>query len=155
MALREIDFELLETLFAKMNGKVPYKLGGKAKLGDDSNDIESIDCSGFTRWILNRVSGLVIPDGSQNQLQWARDNCRKLAKYADVEYARNDPSRLFMGFLSPTRDQERKNAQDGRARGRHVWLVWKGRTLESSGGRGVNSKPWKVYKDGCKECFEL
>ena len=145
-----IDLKLLHELHKKCAGRVKYKLGAKVPLTTDSADIKRIDCSGYSRWILARASNqaLRMPDGSQVQLDWVRDQgWRKLAKYADVEYAKNDGSRLFIAFLSP---------KPGNSWPRHVWLVRYAMTMESCGSRGVTSRPWdNVNLRGCKDCFEI
>lgn len=142
-----INFPLLELVFDKCKGRVKYLLGAKAPLDADTSEIKRIDCSGWSRYHIFRAMGIKIPDGSQAQLAWARQNLRKLASYSDVEYAKNDPTRLFIAFLSP---------KPGAQWPRHVWLIREGKTMESYGSGGVNSRPWnaKVLM-GCKECFEL
>lgn len=77
------------------------------------------------------MGALTLPDGSANQRDWCDQHLRKLARYADVQYAAADPSRLFIGFISPN------FAGVG-----HVWLVRAGTTRESHGHVGVDSRPW-------------
>lgn len=145
-----INLELLETLFSRTKGRVKYRLGAKANLLADSADIHQIDCSGFVRWILARASDqeIRLPDGSQVQLDWCRAvGYHKLAHYSDVQYAREDPSRLFIAFLSP---------KPGKAWPRHVFLVRSGMTLESCSSLGVGSRRWDVnVLKGSQNCFEL
>lgn len=142
-----IDFGMLALLFSKTAGRVKYKLGAKApSLDCDSAAIQQIDCSGFVRWILHRAAGIDLPDGSQNQLAWARKNLRQLASYSDVHYADGDDTRLFIAFLSP---------KPGKEWPRHVWLIWKGKTLESRSKAGVSGQPWEHYGKTCKNCFEV
>lgn len=156
-----IDLKLLLTIHEKMKGRVRYSLGAKAKSLDvDSNDISFIDCSGDVRYLLARASNgeLRIPDGSANQLEYAKRNWKQIKPYSNVHYAKEDDSRLFIAFLTPTKEQAEKNAMDGHARGRHVWLLMSQdgemQTIESRGGRGPDSQPWEKYKD-CKWCFEI
>lgn len=141
-----INFGLLAELFSRTAGRVKYKLGAKCALDADSASIKQIDCSGVVRWWLHRAAGIQLPDGSQQQLAWARANLRKLEKYSDVQYAAGDDSRLFIAFLSP---------KPGKAWPRHVWLVWKGKTMESYGGHGVGGRPWNHFARSCKDCFEV
>lgn len=155
-----IDLALLQTIHNKMIGKCKYRLGAKARsLSMDSNDISHIDCSGDSRYLVARASNqeLIIPDGSMNQLDYAKRYWRQLEKYEDVEYAAKDPSRLFIAFMAPTEEQRRMNAMDDRARGRHVWLLKSNGeemlTIESKGGKGCTSQPWNQYKS--KWCFEI
>lgn len=145
-----IDLALLETLFDRTKGRVKYKLGAKANLLADSADIHQIDCSGFSRWILARASEqeIRLPDGSQVQLDWCRTvGYHRLTNYSDVQYAKEDPSRLFIAFLSP---------KPGKAWPRHTWLIQAGKTLESCSSLGVGSRAWDtpVLKPS-KNCFEL
>lgn len=142
-----IDFAKLKLVFDKCKGRVKYKLGAKVPLGVDTNDIQRIDCSGWSRYHLHRASGVEMPDGSQVQLGWARKNLRKLASYSDVQYAKDDGSRLFIAFLSP---------KPGDDWPRHVWFVYMGKTMESYATGGVNSRAWNSrVLMGCKECFEV
>lgn len=145
-----VDLALMKTLFDRTKGRVKYKLGAKAPLDRDSRLITKIDCSGFSRWLLARASNQAIkmPDGSQVQLGWVRDQqWRKLVEYADVQHAREDPSRLFIGFLSP---------KPGNEWPRHVWFIQAGKTMESHGSGGVNSRPWDTPAlRNCKRCFEV
>lgn len=144
----QLDLNLLNSLFAGCAGRVKYKLGAKVPLGATVAQIVRIDCSGFVRWILAKCGvGLVLPDGSQNQLDWARKNLRKLEKYSDVQYASGDPTRVFIAFLSP---------KPGASWPRHVWLIRMGQTMESYGSGGVGSRAWDHPSlKNCKECFEL
>lgn len=145
-----VDLALMKTLFDRTRGRVKYRLGAKCALDADSHTITKIDCSGFSRWILYRASdgAIKMPDGSQMQLAWVRDQgWRKLVDYSDVQHAEEDPSRLFIAFLSP---------KPGNAWPRHVWLVVAGKTMESHGSGGVNSRPWNTPAlRGCKKCFEV
>lgn len=142
-----VDFATLDALFKACKGRVKYKLGAKAPLDAEPPEISKIDCSGWARYHLFHATGVRWPDGSQTQLAFARKKLRKLAKYSDVGYAANDPSRLFIAFLSPS---------PGADWPRHVWLVKAGRTMESCSSLGVGSRPWdtKILM-GCKECFEV
>jgi hypothetical protein len=151
----KIDAKLLERLHKKMSGRVGYDLGAKApSLDCDSNKIELIDCSGYTRYLFARCAGVVIPDGSQNQLAWARNNLRSVNYRNVMHYCADDPSRYFIAFLSP---------KPGKAWPRHVWLGRGGHkgeskvlTIESCSSLGVGSRPWDTrILLACKECFEV
>ena len=141
-----IDFNCLTSVFGKMQGRTKYLLGGKARTQDKPEDIKRIDCSGVVRYMLFHCTSVLWPDGSQNQLAWARKNLRKLAKYSDVQYAKDDPKRLFIAFLSP---------KPGKAWPRHVWLIHMGKTMESRSKAGVSSQSWQHYLPNCKEVFEI
>lgn len=147
------DLDLLKELFRKTRGRVQYRLGGKCKLTADSGDFTQIDCSGFVRWILARASSqkTILPDGSQNQLAWARKNLKRVGYRDAAAYAQKDPSRLFIAFLSP---------QKGKQWPRHVWLLrsqgGQMATMESHGSGGVNSRPWNARPlANCQDCFEI
>jgi cell wall-associated NlpC family hydrolase len=135
-------------VFVKMARRVKYRLGAKApSLSCDTSEVKHIDCSGFVRYAIAKAGGPIIPDGSQAQLEWARRHLGRMEKYSDVEYAINDPSRLFIGFLSPAAGKEWP---------RHVFLVSEGQTMESCSSGGVCTRAWntKALK-GCKGCFEV
>lgn len=141
-----IDITLLKVLFSKMDGRVKYRLGAKAKfLAIDSNEITHLDCSGAVRYWVYRITNgkLVLPDGSMNQLDYARKNFKKVTFEQVQEDADHD--KLFIGFMTPTDEQRRLNAMDDRARGRHVWLGMRGKTMESRGGKGVSTQPISKY----------
>jgi hypothetical protein len=58
---------LVKYMYLTLN-RVKYKYGAKAVLlGTKPENIDYIDCSGFTRWLLYMCSGQRIPDGSWNQ----------------------------------------------------------------------------------------
>lgn len=139
-----IDFNKLVEVFARCQGRVRYKLGAKASLDTPTAQITKIDCSGWVRYQLYHATGVKWPDGSQNQLAYARQHLRKLAKYSDVLYAKNDANRLFIAFLSP---------KPGKAWPRHVWLVRKAKTMESCSSLGVASREWN--HGGLKNCVEV
>jgi hypothetical protein len=153
IALEPVSLALLETVFSHMDGRVGYVLGAKApSLTCDTSQIHTIDCSGFSRYILARATNglLVLPDGSQNQLAWAsQEGLQRLANYSDVQFAAADPSRLFIGFLKP--------GSDGIG---HVFLL-RSRdggmlTRESHGHHGVDARAWDTPAlAGCHFCFEL
>jgi hypothetical protein len=146
-----IDLDLLQSVFDNMKGRVTYSFGAKAPdLSMDSHGIAEIDCSGFVRYAIARATqqAVILPDGSSNQ----HDRCEaqglhQLAHYSDVAYAAQDPSRLFIAFLDPHPIG-------------HVWLLradGQGHvmTMESHGGRGVDSRPWNtrvlMHADACYE----
>lgn len=150
----KIDTELIEIMFSHMDGRVKYELGAKApRLDCDSSEIKKIDCSGFSRFVVARATKqrVILPDGSQNQLSWARNNLRPVNYRNVMHYCANDPSRWFVGFLSP---------KPGKEWPRHVWLGRsdgdKVMTVESCSSLGVGSRPWDTsILLACKECFEV
>lgn len=147
--MAKVNWPLMDELFRKTRGRVKYKLGAKSKLAAEPADIAQIDCSGFVRWIMARcVTAPTPPDGSQNQLAWAkRVRLKRIASYSDVRFAKKDPSRLFICFLSPG---------EGKLWPRHVWFVRAGKTMESCSSLGVGSRPWDTpILMGCVDCFEV
>ena len=132
-----VSLSNLQSRFDSENGRVLYKLGAKApSLGCPASLIRLIDCSGFVRDALFFATGgkLILPEGSQPQRDWCEENgLYRLKHYSDVEYAREDDSRLFIAFLSP---------HPGSEWPRHVWLIHQARTMESCGSHGVCSRDW-------------
>lgn len=129
-----VNLDTIKQVYRNMAGRVRYDLGGKAAdLEADSHAITEIDCSGFVRFCLYRAvdGAFSFPDGSVNQHEWCEKHWRKLGQYGDVQYAANDTSRLFVAFLAP---------HDGHPG--HVFFICGGRTLESHGGAGVDSRRW-------------
>lgn len=122
--------------------------------------IREIDCSGFVRLAIFRATGgkLLLPDGSQNMRAWCEEQARNLQSgVRSVRYSEAaryvTPKRLFICFIKP-------NAR-GCGNVGHVWLLvqrkGKAMTLESHGGRGVDSRPWNthVLLDEDFSCYEL
>lgn len=156
----KVDISVLERDFAQLerNG-VTYGYGKKAPtLTCEPDKIHSIDCSGYSRWALARATAqkLIIPDGSQNQREWAERNLREV-KYADAARYMTQ-SRLFIAFIKPF--------TNGCGAVGHVWFLSHYNdgnnatttgTLESHGGAGINSRNWN-YRTLIREvynCFEL
>ncbi len=141
-----IDFKQLTKDFDAMDGETKYLLGAKAPAKWEPKVIKAIDCSGASLYWLRRCADIMLPDGSMNQLEYCRKHFRQLKKYEDVKYAAMDTNRLFIAFIVPNKLQRMLNARDGRARGRHVFLIYMGMTMESYGGHGVGSLPWNKRK---------
>ena len=173
MQISPIDISTLESDFAQLERLgARYNYGGKAMIGNrlakgselsgitPSMIIQSgsVDCSGYSRWALTRATKgkLIIPDGSQNQREWAEQNLRKV-NYRDAAFYMN-PARLFIAFIKP-------NTNGCGAVG-HVFFLshfddgnngTMAGTLECHGGGGCTSRPWN-YPTLLKEvynCFEL
>ena len=110
-----------------------YKLGGKWPLALDPDQAEGrrVDCSGYVRWLLYHASPedkrLVIPDGSVVQRDWIEAQGFKVST---VDAGKRLDGYLRMAFLPP-----------GGGVG-HVSLILDGRTLESWGGAGPDSRAW-------------
>lgn len=132
---------------------VKYVYGGKVenrqvnprstgRLSTPVDTIDGLDCSGFMRYALYQAAGWTIPDGSENQFEWAQgQGFAKLAAYADVNADIGAPA-LSISFIKPH--------TNGAGAIGHVWLVYKpgagvaAETLECHGSVGPDSRPWNT-----------
>lgn len=130
----DIDRALLVAIAENLiHQHVPYTYGSKAKpLDVDSHSFrgtlgKGIDCSGFTRYDLNKC-GFLIPDGSVNQRQFFESHGFKpTTQIGELD------GRVRIAFLKP---------EDTHGGIGHVMLVYMGKTLESHGGVGVDRRIW-------------
>ena len=139
-----VDRGLLVDLIKKTtDGHIKYKLGAKCKIDADSSEIKAIDCSGFVRWLIYRISGFDIDDGSWIQRRYLDTMGFTYCNYADC--AKLD-DKLRIAFINP---------EDGKAG--HVWLVVNGMTIESYGHNGPGRRPWntRTLKSKVDYCFVL
>lgn len=147
----KINLQKFRSLHAQLERHgVRYGLGSKAKASMDPDSIERIDCSGYARYMVLNCSDLKeFPDGSQVQLAWCIKNLRQVETYANMKYAEDDENRLFIAFIKPF--------TNGAGKIGHVWFVHEGETYESSGGKGVNNRPWNtgVLRRECYAVFEI
>ncbi len=115
--------------------RVTYGLGNKIRSLDavPGRDFKRVDCSGFVKQLvrLSTVPSLRFPDGSVNQHQWVRSHAYEKSSVADGK-AQDGVVRI--AFLRPQDAGPRKIG--------HVALVVDGRTLESHGGVGPDSRSW-------------
>jgi len=143
----KVDRNLLIALINKtMDGHCHYELGGKApSLDADSLSIEGIDCSGYVRWLLHRISGITIPDGSWTQRKWCQDQGFKSVKYGAGNAGQKD-NILRIAFMDPI------PGESG-----HVWLIINGQTIESFGGHGPGRRDWNegILMRSVDYCFVL
>ncbi len=115
------------------NPRVLYGLGAKIKPGQvPGRDFKAVDCSGFVREALRRSTdlGSSFPDGSVVQHDWAR---KQKFKKSTVKEAEDRSGVVRIAFLSPG------DVSSGIG---HVVLIHMGRTLESHGGVGPDSRVW-------------
>lgn len=113
--------------------RVTYGLGKKAKAGAvPGRDFTAVDCSGFVREAIRRSTDLGnrFPDGSVVQHDWVKAN--RFQRVDRAQGAQSDDT-VRIAFLSPG------DTQSGIG---HVVLLFKGKTLESHGGVGPDSRPW-------------
>jgi hypothetical protein len=136
--LRRVDVDIAEAeafLTACMTSRprVGYKLGGKIKRGQTpGRDFVGVDCSGFVRETLRRSTNLggSFPDGSVVQHDWVKAQGFQLTT---IDAAKDASGIVRIAFLSPS---------DSPSGIGHVVLVHLGKTLESHGGVGPDSRPW-------------
>jgi len=155
-ALARLGFNCTRYGLGAKASENPFFRNFRALLGS----IKRIDCSGFVRLVIYRATKgkVLLPDGSQNM----RAHFEELARdpqsgVRSVDYSEAahyiTPKRLFICFIKP-------NARGCGDVG-HVWLLvgrkGKAMTLESHGGRGVDSRPWNthVLLDEDFSCYEL
>jgi hypothetical protein len=88
-----------------------------------------VDCSGYSRWLLYHGSdgGLMLPDGSWNQLEAIEEKGFSQRVYRNV--LKDRTGAVYIAFFKPTRFKPG-----------HVWLLQDGLTMESYGGHGIGSR---------------
>jgi len=138
-------FRLLDLCNRLMDGHISYGFGIKANLHVQPEDIKSIDCSGFVRYLLYNAtySALKMPDGSWMQHDWCQKSLFEAVNYATADRC---DGWLRIAFLPP------KAGHAG-----HVWLVQNGATIESHGGKGPDRRPWDttILKSQVTACYKL
>jgi len=114
--------------------RVTYGLGAKVPFlaAVPGRDFKRVDCSGFVRQAirLSTTPSVPFPDGSVVQHDWVR--ARGFEKSTVAEGFLDDGV-VRIAFLRP---------QDVPSRIGHVVLIAAGKTLESHGGVGPDSRPW-------------
>jgi hypothetical protein len=114
--------------------RVGYGLGAKVPFPGavPGKDFRRVDCSGFVREAIRRAEAknLGFPDGSVVQHDWVRSHHFAADTVAG---AGAHDGIVRIAFLRP---------QDSPSRIGHVVLIHDGRTLESHGGIGPDSRPW-------------
>ena len=138
--LLPIEPSSIPVLTAKMRG-CRYRLGAKAdSLDQQLAEIDHIDCSGFTRILVYKACGTVIPDGSWHQREYLR---KSRFKQSTVDAGKLKDGMLRM-FVLPQ--------QPGPGVGRHVGFILNGMTYESYGGNGPGSRAWtgRGYQAKCE-----
>jgi hypothetical protein len=134
-ATLEVDKnKLVAWVEACLAANMGYSLGAKAaSLACQPMAGHCIDCSGFSRWALYHATYFktLMPDGSQNQLQWCADQDFKVSDFASTE---NVDNILRIAF----------HKCDQAERIGHVWFVLNGKTIESCGGEGPCRRDWNT-----------
>jgi len=124
--------------------RVTYGLGAKVPFhgATPGTQFTKIDCSGFVREAirLSTTPMLAFPDGSVVQHDWIRN--RGFQKVAIGNGKLND-NRVRIAFLRP------RDAPSGIG---HVVLIHNGRTLESHGGVGPDTRVWTGTGWQAKAC---
>jgi hypothetical protein len=128
----KVDRPLLITLMKATHGKTKYGLGKKPLLKDEAKDIKSADCSGYVRWLLNKIT-----HGALKLKAWGSDLQRSEIKamgFARCDYA--DCGKLDnilrIAFIKPTEKHG------------HIWLTCNGMTVECAGGMGAGRRIWNT-----------
>lgn len=114
--------------------RVGYGLGKKVPRLDavPGRDFTQVDCSGFVREVVRLATTptLAFPDGSVVQHDWVSGHTFERSTVAD---AKKDDGIVRIAFLRP---------QDSPKGIGHVVLISGGKTLESHGGVGPDSRVW-------------
>jgi len=106
-----------------------------------------IDCSGFSRWTIWHAAGMLLPDGSMEQHQWAEANL----KLVSVSDGHKTDGVIRIAFLRPT------IVNGVQVEAGHVMLIENNTVYESHGHHGVdNSRLWgsMPFMSAC-EVYEL
>jgi hypothetical protein len=115
--------------------RVTYGLGAKVPFHGaiPGRGFRAVDCSGFVREVIwqSTTPHKSFPDGSVVQHDWIRDHG---FERSTREAALRQDGVIRIAFLRP---------QDSPSRIGHVVLVHNAKTLESHGGVGPDSRPWK------------
>jgi hypothetical protein len=118
------------------NPRVTYGLGAKVPFHGavPGRDFKRVDCSGFVREAIWRATNphVNFPDGSVVQHDWVRNKGFQHATVADGKLSDNH---VRIAFLRP------QDAPPPHHIG-HVVLLSGGKTIESHGGVGPDSRPW-------------
>lgn len=114
--------------------RVTYGLGAKISPHGalPGSGFKKVDCSGFVRELIWRSTSphFNFPDGSVVQHDWIKDKGYQLSNRADASL---QDGKIRIVFLRP---------QDVASHIGHVALVHNGKTLESHGGVGPDTRDW-------------
>jgi Subtilase family len=135
--LLPVDYSRAQAFLQACETSVPrvtYGLGKKVPSlsAIPGRDFTQVDCSGFVRETIRRATNptLAFPDGSVVQHDWVK--AHHFGNSSVAEATRNDGV-MRIAFLRP---------QDVPSGIGHVVLILAGKTLESHGGVGPDSRPW-------------
>lgn len=124
--------------------KKKYLMGAKVPLHMNSDEWDTIDCSGYARLLIYKITDgdIIMPDGSFYQNAWCKNQGFKRTPYLST--ALKD-DRLRIAFIPPKYDN------------RHVWLIINGMTAESWGGHGPGRRPWnsQPLRKYVSDCYVL
>lgn len=135
-----VDPRALLTIHKTLIGEVGYWLGAKCAVDQTP---KAIDCSGYVGWLLcgaasptlrNVLARDVIGRGTFHLAEWLI-RCRFKKSHIDA-------GRLKDGALRCAVTLAARNPLTGHMGIGHIALIQNGRTLESHGGVGVNSREW-------------
>jgi len=143
---------MLQYAQAAIDKGVDYGFGSKdPNLGTWPIDYSAIDCSGFVRAILaystlGQTQRYDMPDGSFLEADWFKAQGFKATTYAMTE---NVDGHVRVGIHRP-------GGRGGDSVG-HIWLVYRGQSIESYGGNGPGRRPWdhQWFLDHVDECYVL
>ncbi len=135
-----LDLTRLQSLHQRLTGAVGYRLGAKCAADDTP---ENIDCSGYVGWLLSNATAPplrsviardIVGLGTWHLSEWLKKSGFKRSTV--------DSGKLADGALRVAITLAARNPVTGRLGIGHIALVRDGRTIESHGGRGVNSREW-------------
>jgi hypothetical protein len=143
---------MLAYIAAAMSKGVQYGFGAKdPNLGTWPIDYHSIDCSGFVRAALaysthGQTQRYDMPDGSFLEADWFAAQGFKKTSY-DMTANVDEHVRVAI---------HRPNGHGGDPIG-HIWLIFKGQSIESYGGHGPGRRAWnhQWFVDHVDECYVL
>lgn len=141
--------EMERVMRSLTDGHCSYKLGEKVwhPSNTEPEDVDELDCSGFTRYLLYKTTSPQedCPSGSHKQESWFRKEGFQEVGYATEAHKIDNKVRIAF------RDRTRSKI-------RHVWFVLNGWTIECTN-KGSNNGPssllWSDRTNEADDCFVL